>query len=136
MNKADKARMQSIKGQDQDQGALPCLPCLLLTGRIRMPSVQHVVEGRKRLGHQASYASCEWHHFGHPFEKMNRQWMIGELGPSLAHGKRGFQEYWGTERLLIKIQNMILMRFNESPWMGYDVPHNTRREAQHLWAER
>ena len=63
-----------------------------------------------------SYASCEWHHFGKRFENMSRQEMSGLLGPSLAHGKRGFQEFFGSERFLIEIQNLILEHFNKSPW--------------------
>ena len=83
-----------------------------------------------------SYASCEWHHFGKRFENMSRQEMSGLLGPSLAHGKRGFQEFFGSERFLIEIQNLILEHFNKSPWNDYIVPHDVKREARELWDER
>ena len=115
---------------------MPCLPCILVRNRIRLPSVQHVVEGRKRLGHQATYASCEWHHFGMPFGDKSQQWMSGFLGPSLAHGKRTFQEFFGPERLLVEIQDELIKAFESSSWIDYSIPYEVRREAFHLWTQK
>jgi hypothetical protein len=62
-----------------------------------------------------------------------RQQMMGILGPSLAHGKRTFQEFFGTEADLIGVQNLLLDRFTRYRWMSYSVPTNVRREATELW---
>ena len=129
-SKADKDRMGLIKEH------MPCLPCLLTVKKVRLPSVQHLVEGRKRLGHQFTYASCEWHHFGHPFGNMTNQEMSGMFGPSLAWGKRTFQEFFGPERLLVEIQDLLIKRFESSPWLDYAVPYEDRRQAFHVWTEK
>ena len=126
-SKADKERMGLIKSN------MPCLPCILAVSRVRLPSVQHVVEGRKRLGHQETYASCEWHHFGMNHDGMSRQEMSGLLGPSLAHGKRSFQAFFGPERLLVKLQNKLIASFVDSPWIDYAMPSDLHRSVQQLW---
>ena len=134
--KADKQRFELIKGKGQDIGNIPCVPCILVRSMIRLPSVQHVVEGRKRLGHQVTYSSCEWHHFGMCFDTMTRQSMIGMLGPSLAHGKRTFQEFFGAELLLVEIHDFISDWFVQQPWLDYAVPHEMRRRARLLWTDK
>ena len=126
-SKADKDRMGLIKSN------MPCLPCILKANKVRLPSVQHLVEGRKRLGHQFTYASCEWHHFGMNHGTMTRQDMIEMLGPSLAHGKRAYQEFFGLERLLVSIQDYLIQSFEAEPWMGYSIPHEIRQQASELW---
>ncbi len=112
---------------------MPCLPCLLTVSRIRLPSVQHVVEGRKRLGHEFTYAMCEWHHFGTCFPGHTRQQMMGLLGPSITQGSHNFRAFFGPERQLVRIQDMLLERFAAQPWIDYAMPYTLRREAFHEW---
>ena len=125
--RAEKARMTFLKEH------MPCLPCLLVVNLPRLPSVQHLVEGMKRVGHLHSYSSCEWHHFGYTFGGASPQRMIGELGPSLAHGKRTFQSFFGSERILVRIQDRFYASYRANPWMDYDVPDNVRVKARHEW---
>ena len=91
------------------------------------------VEGMKRVGHLHTYSSCEWHHFGYAFGGASNQRMIGELGPSLAHGKRTFQEFFGSERVLVHIQDRFYATYKKSPWFDYGVPENVRAKARHEW---
>ena len=124
--KAEKARMTFLKEH------MPCLPCLLAVNMPRMPSVQHVVEGMKRVGHMYTYSSCEYHHFG-IYNQGAAQDNYGKLGPSLAHGKRTFQEFFGSERVLVHIQDRFYATYKKSPWFDYDVPENVRAKARHEW---
>jgi len=57
------------------------------------------------------------------------------LGPSLAHGKRTFQEFFGPERLLVSIQDYLIQSFEAEPWMGYSIPYEIRQQASELWLE-
>lgn len=120
--------MQSIK----ESG---CICCLLATGKTQAPDVHHLTSGGRRIGHQATIGLCPWHHRGHT-QGQSKQFMMGLLGPSYAHGRRGFQEYFGRDDLLLKFQNAVLNEYIENPWFDYCVPALVKRQAQHLWAER
>jgi len=128
MNKADSTRMQSIK----DSG---CICCLLVTGKTQAPDVHHLTSGSRRKGHQATIGLCGYHHRG-LLDNQSKQFVSGLLGPSYAWGRRGFQEYFGRDELLLKIQNVVLNHFIENPWFDYEIPYCVKREAQHLWAAR
>ena len=124
---AEKRRLKTIKEN------MPCLPCLLTLDRTRLPTVQHVVSGFTREGHYRTYASCGLHHLGIKQDGWSRQAMSGLLGPSLTMGKRTFQSEYGSESVLIQVQDFLLQRFESSPWLDYHVPHDIRREALELW---
>ena len=128
MNKADKSRMQAIK----DSG---CICCLLATGKTQAPDVHHLTSGGRREGHQATLGLCGYHHRG-LLDGQSKQFVSGLLGPSYAWGRKGFQQHFGTDEQLLKIQNMILERFTELPWHDYAVPYLVVREAKQMWATR
>jgi len=129
MNKADLSRMAAIK-------ASGCILCLLVTGKTQPPDVHHLTSGSRRRGHQYTIGACPYHHRGLIPEGHTRQTASGLLGPSFAHGRRGFQEFFGSDDFLLKIQNLVLTHFNESPWFDYQPSDLVRVEAQHLWSER
>jgi len=130
--KDQKGRMATIK-------ELPCLPCILgLHGapafyKPMRSTVQHVVEGMKRLGHDFTYGSCAWHHLGECLPGWDRQQMGGQFGPSLAWGKRTFQGFFGTERRLVSLQDELIKCYEESPWPGYTVPRGVELKLVELW---
>jgi len=66
-------------------------------------------------------------------EGHTKQSISGLLGPSYAWGRRGFQEFFGSDDLLLKIQNLILSHFNADPWYDYVTPVEVRRLAVHEW---
>ena len=103
---AQKKRMSRIS-------ALPCLPCLI-ENMIRASTVQHVTEGYRRLGHDYTYGSCEWHHQGYKVDGLSactKQQLMGILGPSFAHGRRAFEERYGDERyVLVPLMDFILAK--------------------------
>ena len=97
--KAEKARMDAIEW---------CLPCLL-NQRQRQATIQHVTEGGRRLGHMYTYGSCPWHHQGMTENDLNNQQMTGMLGPSFAHSRKTFEDWYGDERdVLVKLQTWVL----------------------------
>jgi len=129
VNKTDKARLQAIK----DSG---CIATLLATGQSQAPDVHHLTSGGRRNGHQHTIGLSPYHHRGLIPDGHTKQSMSGLMGPSYAWGRKGFAEFFGSDELLLQIQNRILHRFNENPWFDYCVPTLIKREAQHLWAKR
>ena len=112
-----------------------CILCLIVCGKTQAPDVHHLTSAGRRKGHQHTIGACPYHHRGH-LNGQSKQQMSGLLGPSHAWGSKGFHEFFGSDELLLQIQNRILTRFNENPWFDYQVPTLVRREAQHLWTER
>ena len=129
MNKADLSRMAAIK-------ASGCILCLLVTGKTCPCDVHHLTSGSRRRGHQYTIGACPWHHRGLVPEFHNKQTASGLMGPSFAHGRRGFEEFFGDDDLLLKIQNLMLEHFNDSPWFDYVVPDLVKMKARELWGER
>ena len=127
--KAEKDRMTVLKEH------VPCIPCLMVVRKVRLPSIQHTVSGMTRDGHLSTYSACDWHHFGYVQDGMDKMQMMGLLGPSLAHGKRGYQEHFGNEKLLVRLANFFVDEFQKSPWMDYMVPYELQRRAFNYWSE-
>ena len=104
--KAEKARRDAIEW---------CLPCLI-NQRQRVATIQHVTEGGRRLGHMYTYGSCTWCHLGMTDGDYNNQDMTGFLGPSFAHSRKTFEEFYGDERdVLVKLQTWML----NNDWQPY-----------------
>jgi len=121
--------MQTIKEH------IPCLPCLLAIGKIRLPEVHHLVSGMRREGHDKTIALCEWHHQRIKPDDRPEQEIMSILGPSLAQGKRTFALYFGTEQQLLKVQDWLLKQFNDEPWIDYDIPSQVRSDAIIRWLQ-
>ena len=122
----EKARMN-------DLSASGCLCCVLASGNTRPSEVHHLTSAGRRNGHMCTSALCEFHHRGHISDGQTKQSMSGLVGPSYAWGRRGFQEFFGSDDLLLKIQDLILSHFHENPWYDYIVPTEVRRLAVHEW---
>jgi hypothetical protein len=97
---------------------LGCVCCRIMGDPERDAEIHHIVEGRKRLGHEDSIALCGWHHRGlkEDFWSQVPDSEVNEVrGPSIANGKRAFNDHWGSEKELLGIQNeMIREMFGES----------------------
>lgn len=127
--KDEKERMTILKEN------VPCIPCLVGARKVRLPSIQHVVTGFKREGHDMTYTACNWHHFGDP-APADKQTTSGLLGPSLAHGKKNYQQFFGHEKLLVRIADFLVDEFKKSPWIDYNVPHDLRRRSFQYWSSK
>lgn len=105
--KDEKQRMESLK-------ELPCL-CCMLTGMniVCGPTeVEHVTDRGRRLGHDKTLALGLWHHRGEKafqYQGMTNQEMSGAFGPSLAHGRKPFEQRYGDEsEVLVRLQDWVL----------------------------
>lgn len=108
--KYEQARFKAIY-------SVGCTPCWLKGISFEPCTIQHVVEGRKRLGHAFTYGACPWHHFGHPKEGKTKDEMTYMLGPSLAHGKKPYEKEFGPERELVVLTNELIKSYMDH-WYG------------------
>ncbi len=125
--------MSRIKNADTISD-IGCVPCILIPGvhKTRPGDIHHPF-GRKGKRYHEVYCSCPWHHRGMLEDGFSAQEMGGMLGPSLAHGSRGFRNEFGSEEILLEVQKFLLQEFARSAWMPYSTPTNVRRGARELW---
>lgn len=93
---SDRKRFRAL----QDIGCI----CCLLDGYRNIPAeIHHITEAGRRLGHDHTIPLCPWHHRS-AAESVYDHFK----GPSLAKGKRDFEERYGTEiELLAKVNRMF-----------------------------
>lgn len=68
----------------------------------------HMLSGSRRIGHDASYALCKWHHSAHPDEGETPPRMRMLYGPSLMCGSKTFRAVYGTDDELLALQEQML----------------------------
>ena len=124
--KSESERMQAIK----DSG---CIACMLATRGTQAPDIHHITSGGRRQGDEYTIGLCPWHHRGLVMEGQTKQSMSGVFGPSLAFGKKTFNEFFGSEQILWEVQNYVLREFQRTSWYAYAVPHDIRRRAKKIW---
>lgn len=118
-----------------------CLPCLLVGHLDRWTTIEHVTDSGRRVGvesaqHANTVGLCLWHHFGRCDSGCQREPMVQELGPSLAHGRKLFEDYFGDEvKILIPIQNFLLAEFDADPWPSHNVSRRAARRTRKQWIE-
>jgi len=107
----------------------------------RLSTIEHVTERGRRVGiksaqHENTVSFCLWHHFGVCDQGRTKQKMIGEYGPSLAHGRKPFEAHFGDEvHILIPTQNFLIEQFADNPWNEYHLPRNVARLTRTRWIE-
>lgn len=134
IRKDDRRRFEIIKLH------CGCLPCLLIGHLDRHASIEHVTEAGRRVGkleqHENTIGLCNWHHFGSCMPGWTRHKMVGEFGPSLARGRKQFEDFFGDEvKLLIPVQDHMLDLFAADPWPEYTVTAEVARQTRDLWIE-
>lgn len=89
--------------------ALGCVVSRVYFNRWEPAEIHHLVEGRKRLGHQSTIPLSPWFHRGIPprFD-MRPSEAEQELGPSLARNKRLFVARFTTEKELLEQTNKLI----------------------------
>ena len=104
--KADLKRFEIIRD-------IGCVACILRGIYNNPPQIHHLVEGRKRLGHQYTCGLCYWHHVG-GLPTGAKQYEVEErLGPSYALSPRSFKEVFGTQRELLEFQNELINHYHK-----------------------
>ena len=48
-------------------------------------------------------------------------------------GSKPFEDHFGSEVLLIELQDYFLARYHEEPWMEYNVPILIENEIRRRW---
>lgn len=113
---------------------LGCVPCVLVNWPDAQCDVHHVVEGQVRLGHRHTFGACLWHHRGDPGEH-TRQQIMGMLGSSMAHGLRHFSTEFGSQATLVQVQDYIIQRFTEQPWLEFSMPRGVILDIFYFWSD-
>lgn len=89
--------------------ALGCVISRVFFDRWEPAEIHHLVEGRKRLGHQSTIPLSPWFHRGVPPQfDMRPSEAEKQIGPSLARNKRAFVERFGSERELLDKTNALI----------------------------
>jgi hypothetical protein len=96
-------------------------------------TIQHVVEGNKRLGHRFTYGCCGWHHLGENLPGKTRHESMMLMGPSLALSKTEYRARFGAERHLVALQDLVLELFEKNPWKQYHMRYDVLREIATEW---
>lgn len=118
-----------------------CLPCILTGHLDRHATIEHVTESGRRVGegsdvHKNTVGMCSWHHFGTRGTGATRERMMGDFGPSLAHGRITFEDFFGDEvDVLIPVQNFVLDKFAEEPWPEYNIRGEVARLTRIKWID-
>lgn len=118
-----------------------CLCCMLdrhdsAFEEISQTTIEHVTDRGRRLAdeHQATIGLCPWHHQATPWTGLDPREMNRILGPSLANGRKPFEEHYGDEvDVLLRIQDELILAFADNPWQEYTVPRAVREMARELW---
>lgn len=103
---------------------------------IALTTIEHVTDRGRRLPdeHQATIGLCPWHHQGHPWSGIDQDSMAVILGPSLANGRKPFEERYGDEvDVLLELQNEVILMFAQNPWPEYSMPNSIRQAIREKW---
>jgi hypothetical protein len=121
-----------------------CLCCLLQThnsgwDEFYHTTIEHVTDAGRRLEneHQATIGLCPWHHQGVPWSALQARDMVPVLGPSLAHGRKPFEDHFGDEvEVLLPLQDELIVLFAREFWQEYTVPQAARHAVWQSWKQR
>jgi len=122
-------RMESIKE------FCGCLPCLIEGMLDSHCDVHHVLSAGRRIGHDATYGNCIWHHRGIEWENKRPREMVEMLGPSMARNIRAYRDLYGTEERLVMTQNYMLHLLNQNPWGSFETPISVATQVKNYWTE-
>jgi hypothetical protein len=103
---------------------------------IALTTIEHVTENGRRLPneHQATIGLCPWHHQGAPWRGLQAKEMDTILGPSLANGRKPFEEHYGDEvDVLLPVQDEAIILFAQNPWPEYSMPASIRKQIRAKW---
>lgn len=105
---------------------------------VSLTTIEHVTNHGRRLEdqHQATIGLCPWHHQAVPWNGLSKKEMRNILGPSLADGRRPFEEHFGDEvDVLLPLQDELIIWFAEDPWQEYTIPAEIRQRIRALWTK-
>ena len=68
----------------------------------------HLKSGNIRRGHRFGIGLCPWHHRRVPLEGYDHKQTTEFIGPSLMDGSRLFHETYGSDDVLLKMQDELI----------------------------
>ena len=98
--------------------SLWCMPCAMDGWDGILATVQHVVEGNRRLGHAFVWGGCCWHHLGDPPGNYTIADATARWGPSVQHELQRFQRVFAPELTLVLMTENLLRRKYELEGAG------------------
>ncbi len=100
-----------------------CIATMIATNRYSQPpDIHHLTAAGRRRGDDYTIALSPWHHRGVKPAHLTTQRCSGLYGPSFAHGRKEFARFFGSDDYLLKVQNLILEMYEQTPWFNY-TPH-------------
>jgi hypothetical protein len=105
---------------------------------IALTTIEHVTENGRRLfdEHNATIGLCPWHHQAVPWNYKTKSQMRDLLGPSLAEGRKPFEDHYGDEiHVLLALQDEMIIWFAGEPWREYTMPDKVRKRIKAKWIE-
>ena len=112
-----------------------CLPCLLEGFHDSHCEVHHVLDCGRRIGHDATYGNCPWHHQGHAWQDKRPGEMKEMIGPSMAMHRADYKTRYGSEQRLLSTQNYMLRLFGQHPWHSFNVRIEVAECVRSYWEQ-
>ena len=122
-------RFEAIKG-------IGCIVTLLNYRQGQGCDIHHLTAGGRRRGDEYTIGLSPYYHRGLCADGLTQAQTVKRFGPSLAHGKRTFEDTFGTQDLLLEVQNLVIKQYLAHYWSDYDPPYEVRRRAIHLWTDK
>ena len=66
---------------------------------------------------------------------MNTKSATKMFGPSLANGMRPYRDHYGSETILVEVQDFMISAFAIEPWFAYYVPDDVLAKTYDYWVE-
>jgi hypothetical protein len=80
--------------------------CCRAQGVKNGAEIHHIVSAGRRQGHEQTLPLCAYHHRGVTPPGMTSRDALNLFGPSRHHhGRRMFEDHWGTEQELLQKVN-------------------------------
>jgi len=79
-----------------------CIACKVHVGAFVPAEVHHMTSGGRRMGHLFTLPLCPYHHRGVIDGGMDEAYVKKIYGPSVSHGRKEFEGFFGAEEDLLK----------------------------------
>ena len=109
-----------------------CIACLYENFLNVHTDIHHQLEGNRK-GHRFTVGLCKWHHQGYPWPNMTMVDMKRSIGPSMALNPRLFKQRYGSDLIMLEVQDLILTKYARMPWGDYDIPDNIAKLVRDFW---
>lgn len=107
----------------------PCIACWLNDTITLGCDAHHLLSGGIRRGHRFTIALCQWHHRGMPMHDLSHRDMRASFGPALSEGSKPFRHEFGTDELLLRVQDELLKERSPDVYRAIEIEDQRSLEA-------